>query len=204
MQKDATTAAGQNYILGVSLAGNVPGNYLLYDRLAQMGGLDATVITPQAVSMSLSRYTGSLSCVGNRIFIEVYTQVGATAVLANVTYKNQSGQTSVTPSASFGGAGFEEGQRLIMMPLAPGDTGVQSVDRVIISATTTTAGNFGVTVGRPLVWVPLTTVGGTVKDMITEIPSLTFVEAGACLAWAAQLSAATLPQFHGCVVIQEI
>lgn len=186
------------YLLGVVAGSLSAGTLILYDRLVHMGGLSGTTITPQAVSSSaLTRYSGSNS-VGNQMFVEIFTPVGATAVSINATYINQDGNTAVTPSASIGGVGLQEATRIIPLRLATGDTGVRSVDRVILSATTATAGNFGVFIGHPLAVLPISTVAvGTVRDMIFGVPSIPQIEANACLTWMWLANGVTAPQIYG-------
>jgi len=51
---------------------------------------------------------------------------------------------------TFGGTGYREASRFIILPLPAGKTGWQQITSVFIAASTTTAGNFGVTLFKPL------------------------------------------------------
>lgn len=190
-------ATGNNWLMGavvnlsIMSGQTTGGNVLIYDRLLHNGQLSGTTVTPQLVSGSLSRYSGSLTSRGNQLWLEVYTQIGATRVNFNVTYINQDGATMTTPSQSIGGTNLREAQRMIPVTLAQGDTGVQSVNSVILNATTGTAGNFGVVIMRPLLFVPINN-GQTaaIRDTFTNPQPTPLIEAGACLAMAVQPVAA--------------
>lgn len=135
-----------------------PGQYIIADRLshtagvAGSGGLSATVTTPQGApnlpTAALTRYT---SGVGVWAAITIYTQIGTTATTVSVSYTNQNGDPGrISPLVLFGATGFRETNRLIVLPFQDGDTGVRSVETVTVTATTGTAGLFGITLFRPL------------------------------------------------------
>jgi hypothetical protein len=98
-------------------------------------------------TISLSRYT---SGEGVYIGITIYTAVGSTATTLNVSYTNSQGTSGRTGTVVFGGTGFNEANRMLLVPLASGDTGVLSVQSVRAQASTGTTGNFGVTLFKPL------------------------------------------------------
>jgi hypothetical protein len=130
------------------------GTVILIDRLAHQGGLSGIVLN-QATNLptaALTRYTGSY--VGVMAAAEVYTAIGATGVFISGSYTNQAGLAGRTfSSANFGATGFNTAGRFIILPLAAGDTGVRSVQSISISATTGTAGNFGITLFKPIaIW----------------------------------------------------
>jgi hypothetical protein len=132
------------------------GTVILIDRLAHQGGLSGIVsISAQTTNLpttALTRYTGSY--VGVMAAVEIYTAVGATAAFISGSYTNQAGQAGRTfVTTSFGATGFNAVSRFIILPLQQGDTGVRSVQSVVLSTSTATAGNFGVTLFKPIaVW----------------------------------------------------
>jgi hypothetical protein len=89
------------------------------------------------------------------MWLEWYTATGSTGVTATISYTNQAGTAGQTTTVSVGAS--QPANSCLFAPLAAGDTGVQSVQSVLLSATTGTAGNFGVTLGYPYmyVWQPL-------------------------------------------------
>jgi len=161
----------------------------IYDRLLHIGGLSGTVTTAQTVGGALTRYTNG---VGNLAYFEVYTNIGTSStVTATLSYTNdlnnaatatiRVGGTSSTPRARFQAQAF---------PLNAGEKGVKAVTSVTLSTSTGVAGNFGITVGHPL----MTLMGGdatieTMADSVSDVHSLLpapEIVSEACLAGMVQ------------------
>jgi hypothetical protein len=130
------------------------GKIMLADRLVHMGGLDATNTGAQSVSSSaLTRFTG-----GDGVFaaIEIYTGIGATPTTLTASYTNQAGTPGRTSQPiAIGGTGLQNLGTLLPLSLQAGDTGVRAVSTVTLAGTTGTAGNFGVTLYKPLLTIPM-------------------------------------------------
>ncbi len=128
---------------------------IIADRLSHQGGLSGIVTGAQTTNLptsALTRYTS-----GDGVFaaIEIYTQIGTTATTVTMSYTNQAGTSGQTSQpVVLGGTNRREVSKLIPMSLASGDTGVQAVASVNVVATTGTAGNFGVTLYKPLLMLP--------------------------------------------------
>jgi hypothetical protein len=138
-------------------AANSAGTLILYDRLLHISGLSGTNTGAQTVGGTLTRNTGG---VGNQIWAEIYTQIGTTATTITASYTDQDGNASQTTTATaFGGTGLREAQRIIPLPLAAGDSGVQAVASCTVLASTTTVGDFGITIARPLLSIPCSAAG---------------------------------------------
>jgi len=160
------------------------------DLLNVSGGLSGTVTTEQTTNLptaALTRHTG-----GDGVFIGIiiYTIVGTTATTISVRYTNQAGTSSrVSTVTSFGGTGFRDPGRLIQIPLQAGDTGVRSVEGVTVTATTGTAGNFGVCLFKPLMGFSLESTTGTMPlDAVSSggmIGSMAEFDDDACLTFIA-------------------
>lgn len=163
------------------------GSLILCDRLSHQGGLNGTSATAQTTNLptaALTRYTDG---VGVHAALEIYTQVGTTAVNATVSYTNQSGTSGRTSiNATFGSTNYRNNGRFITLLPASGDYGFRAVASVTLSATTGTAGNFGVTLYKPLIFFPtpqypnqnyvydaITNLGGQLPKILTD----------ACLFW---------------------
>lgn len=183
----------QRRLCGLTVGGNQAGTLTLYDRLLHISGLSGTVTSAQTVGGSLSRNTGG---VGNQIWVEIYGQIGATATTIKASYSDESGNAGVdTPLAVFGGTGAREAQTMIQLPLADGDFGVRAVASVTVTATTGTAGDFGVTVLRPICQVFVPQGGfGQAADLLTEFPSLPPLDDDSCLALHWTAVGTTAPQ----------
>jgi len=149
-QQNAGTGL-QTSILGGRISALNPGNYIVADRLCHSGGLSGIVTGAQTTNLPTAALTRYTSGDGVMLGITLYGAVGSTATTITATYTNQAGTGSrVTPTVGFGGTGFREVDRLFLLPLQEGDTGVRSVESVTIAASTATAGNFGVTLFKPL------------------------------------------------------
>jgi hypothetical protein len=178
------------------------GTLILYDRLLHIGGLSGTVTTAQTVGGTLTRNTGGA---GNIVFAEIYTIIGTTSRTITMSYTDQDGNTGQTSTAVLIGAtGFREVTRAIMLPLAAGDTGVRAVADVTLSATTGTAGNFGITVGKPIAYMGVGTAGAPGwRDYVTGMPGIPEIEAGACLSLLWYPTTTVAPEIFGGYAIVE-
>ncbi len=142
------TSGKQLWLIGMEAMANVGGTYTVYDRLLEKGTLSGSSALSQTVGGTITRNTGGE---GNEIWIEINTQIGTTATTLAVTYTNQAGAGSrVTPLIAIGNTNNREAGRLLRCPLAAGDTGVQSVQSVQLTATTGTQGDFAVIIAKPI------------------------------------------------------
>lgn len=173
------------------------GTLILCDRLSHQGGLSGTVTTAQTTNLPTAALTRYTSGVGVMCALEVYSAVGATATTVSVSYTDQDGNTGqISPLVVFGSGLFSSPTRMIIIPCAAGDTGFRAVASVTVTATTGTAGNFGVVLFKPLVFLPvvsgqafladplLGTMGGGLPEILDE----------ACLFWIALPGSTTAGQ----------
>lgn len=130
----------------------------VHDRLAHMGGLNGTLTTAQTVGIDFSTLT--TDNLANRIgdanysdiqwWLEWYTATGGTAVTATVAVTYNDGTTG-TLSVSL--AATRPASQMIplngLIPSAAAGKFIRAVTSVTLSATTGTAGSFGVTATRP-------------------------------------------------------
>lgn len=130
----------------------------VHDRLAHMGGLNGTLTTAQTVGIDFSTLT--TDNLANRIgdanysdiqwWLEWYTATGGTAVTATVAVTYNDGTTG-TLSVSL--AATRPASLMIPLngyiPSAASGKYIRAVTSVTLSATTGTAGSFGVTATRP-------------------------------------------------------
>ena len=197
-----TPAGGgrDKHLIGASITPLVAGVFLLYDRLFHIGGLSGTSTASQAVqgavpSPILTRNTGGA---GNMAFYEIYTIIGTTGATLTMTYVNQAGTGSRTSTINIGATGFREVSRMQRIPLAAGDSGIQAVNSIQLSASTTTAGNFGITIGQPLAWIPVGAAGimGW-RDYTTGLPGIPVINPNACLSLMFIPSVTTAPELFG-------
>ena len=200
------TGGRDKYLINTSITPFITGVYLLYDRLFHEGGLDATSTAAQTVQGSpatpaLTRYTGGT---GNIAYYEIYTQIGATSRTLTMTYTNQAGTGSRTSTINIGATGFREVTRMQRIPLAAGDSGIQSIQEIQLSLSTGTVGNFGITIAQPLAWIPVN-VAGTMgwRDYTTGLPGIPVIDPDACLSLMFVAGANTPPEIYGTLATVE-
>jgi len=137
-------------------AGATGGMITIADRLSHQGGLSGIVAGAQTTNLPTAALTRQTTGDDVLLGIEVYTAVGATGTTISASYTNQAGTaTRTTPLTTFGGTGFNAISRIIFLPLQVSDSGVRAVASVSVTATTGTAGAFGVTLAYPLVSIPV-------------------------------------------------
>jgi len=153
------------------------GELILYDRLVHTSGLSGTSTSEQAVnSAALTRSTDG---VGVEMFIESYAATGATASTCTISYTNQAGTAGRISSFAFQATPVVGQMQLC--PLQAGDTGVKSVQSVTLSASTGTAGDFGITLAKRLMDLSVDAVNNSklYSPFDVGLPAIT---PSACLA----------------------
>ena len=137
----------------------------LHDRLMHMGRLNGTLTTVQTVNLdvnanlasgNLDKRKGDADFSDIQWWLEWYTATGSTAVTATVSVTYNDG-TAGTLSASL--AATRPASFMLplngLIPAAAAGKYIRDVDSVQLSATTGTAGSFGVTATRPRMTMPL-------------------------------------------------
>lgn len=177
-------------------AANVAGTLIIYDRLLHISGLSGTNTGAQTVGGTLTRNTNGA---GNEIWVEIYTQIGASSTTVTCSYTDQDNNSGSTSTATaIGNTGLREAQRIIPLPLATGDYGVRAVASITLLATTGTAGDFGVTIARPLCAIPCSAAGvAGIREFISSSPGPVEIDTDACLALAWIPNGTTAPQIFG-------
>lgn len=191
-------AAGNQLALArLSLAATA-GVYWLYDRGWHNATLVGNSTGSQAVSGSftelLARYPNG---VGVRAWVEWYATTGTGTPTLTMTYTNSDGTgrttTVVWPDSPVSG-------QLLRIPLAAGDRGIRVVTACQLSSATSVAGNWGITLGVPLVEVPVVS-GGVDRDAIAL--GLPVIPNNAALAWAFLATTANHAALHGSLTVVE-
>jgi hypothetical protein len=203
-----TPAGGgrEKFLISMGVVSFHAGLFLLYDRLFHIGGLSGTSTAAQSVqgspaSPSLSR---NITGEGNIAWAEIYTLIGTSSTTLTMTYTNQAGTGGRTATTNIGATDFREVSRVLRIPLAAGDSGIQAVESVQLTATTGTAGNFGITIAQPLAWIPVGAAGtGGWRDYTTGLPGIPAIDPDACLALAYIPAAATAPELWAAATFVE-
>lgn len=174
----------------------------LCDRISgisTLSGLTTGAITTNTIAPT--RYATGAESRGILAAVEIYTTIGATAGTVNMgSYTNQDGTAAQVGNAvAIGGTGFTEVGRLILLPLASGDGGVRSVESLTRTTAGAAAGDFGVTVYKPLVTIPVHSLGPALAEEEGEGLGYIFpkVIAGACLFFVVMTAATSTGIVHG-------
>ena len=133
--------------------GNTIGSFMLYDRLAHMGGLVGNIATVQTVNLDAATAiaAGRAEALEIEWYIEIYTDIGTTASNLTVTYRDivDAVDKTITITGFTGTSPLNRSGRCIL--LVPTD-GIQ-IKRVVSvqhSVTSGTAGSYGVTARKQL------------------------------------------------------
>lgn len=138
----------------------------IHDRLMHMGGLSGTVTTAQTVNLDLNanlatdnlgERKGDANFSNVQWWLEWYTDTGGTAVTATVGVTYNDGTSDNLSAISL--AATRRASLMVPLngyiPAAAAGKYIRDVDSVTLSATTGTAGSFGVTATRPRMDLPL-------------------------------------------------
>lgn len=118
-----------------------------------------------------------------------YTSAAGTAGRTTPTTLPISNATAPIGQIEYSGTGA--GKFGPFVPLAGGDAGIRLVEQFNYSATHT-SGTTNVVLCRPLLSLPMTTLGVSAeRELVNQIPSMPRVFDGACLVWLMYAGAAT-------------
>jgi hypothetical protein len=136
------------------MSGNANSNLEIHDRLAHMGGLNGTLLTAQTVGIDLS----TIGLAANRLgaadysdvswWMEWYTATGATASNATVNVTFSDGTTGNLAVIAIGGTAMAASRIIKLISNHATGLDIRGVNSVTLSASTGTAGSFGVTATR--------------------------------------------------------
>jgi hypothetical protein len=157
------------------------GTLIIADRLWACSGFSGTTTTVQTVTTPGSLTAGRDPNTGDDVemWIEFYTAIGASASNLLITYVDQGGTAGNTVTYAHPANAPTANQMVPILDLAAGDTGVQQLTSVDWSATTGTAGDFGITLLRRLAEIPI--AAGAVTNLNFADLGLPEVLDDACL-----------------------
>ena len=160
------------------------GTLHLYDCYWACSGFVGNVTTAQTVTGFSGMPSRNSNGVGAEIWIGCSSAIGATAHNVTVQYTNQSG-TSGRNTVSTAGIASMPANRMYQVPLQSGDTGVQSVQGITLSASSGTAGNLWVLVMNRLASIsaPVTNVSNVADAFALGFPK---IDDEACLIFVHQ------------------
>lgn len=163
--------AGTYYIGGIEFGSTVPCRITLFDCVFKAGAYAFNAATTLAAQPSYaSRMIGGTDFTNTEIWIEAVTAFTGNQSIA-VTYTNQAGVAAHTTGTI--ATGVAPGiARMLQLPLAAGDTGVQKIESV--TSTVSTVGTFNVLVLRRLksFRVMVANGGDTMDFLKTGMPQI--------------------------------
>lgn len=140
---------------------------------------------------------------GVQAYLTPSVALGAGTPNIQITYTDAAGNTGNTtpttlpisnataPIGQIEYSGTGAGKFGPFIPLAAGDSGIQSVQQFSYNVTHT-SGTTNLVLCRPLLTLPMTTVGvAAERDLVNQLPSMPRVYDGACLTWLMYAGAAT-------------
>lgn len=151
-------ASGGNklYLARAVCSASTLSTLMVADRLVATSGLVWNSTAEQMVdTVALPARGGDGE--GCRAYLEWYVASGTTARDATVKYtsSDDAARTVTVPVPASRQAGA-----VVPIPLHPGDSGVKAVESVQLSVGLSTAGNFGVTIAKPLMFTSFGTAYG--------------------------------------------
>jgi hypothetical protein len=147
----------------------------LVDRLAHVGGLNATTVTAQTVGIDLRISSGNVSAarIGATDYsdiiwaMEIHTDIGTTARNLTINYRNAAGTDGQTQTfTNFIGGASPANRAARLFPLDNITGGCSQINSCTLSASTGTAGNFGFVAYRIIAILP-PAIFGRVSDWAT-------------------------------------
>jgi hypothetical protein len=194
-------AGGQKaYLAGLRAGGPAGCTTIFYDRLSHQGGLSGTATGAQTTNLPTAAITRPDALGADvEIWLEWYTTTGSTGVTVTASYTNQAGTSGQTTEVVTLPVSVPSG-RMYQLPLAGTDTGARSVESVTLSASTGTAGNFGVTLLRRLdeICAPASGIFATKGPFDTRLPE---IYPDACIAMMAMNTGANAAWVGGIDII---
>jgi uncharacterized protein YunC (DUF1805 family) len=189
---NAFSGANKGYISRVAFGSSVACRMKLYDRLFHAGAYAFNANTTLASQPSISSRVPNADYKGLQIWVECVTAMTGALSVA-VTYTNQDGTAAKTTGTISVGA-LTLG-RMVQLPLAAGDTGVQKIESVVGSVAT--VGTFNVLILRE-VWsgrVRLANDGDTHNLKETGLPEV-FADSALQVMIAADSTATGIPELQ--------
>jgi hypothetical protein len=199
-----------NTMAVTAVATGVPGVLMFVDLQGYWPGISTNSATAQTLTGTPTlRYASGAGC---RLFGVITTASGATAHNIALSYTDQAGNTgnalpvtvAMTASAIAGHiphTGTAANNYGPFLPLASGDTGVQQVASVTMSAASG-SGAMALCLARPLFQIPITTASvAAERDLVNQMPSMPRIIDGACIVplFFAGAATAASTNFYGAI-----
>lgn len=203
-----TNSSGANtlHLLLAALSATQSGTLIVYDRLWACSGFGTVVTTAQNVVTPGTLPAGRDIYTGDDVhpFLEVYTAPGSTTATWTLTGTDSAGAASKTWVYTHPANAETVGQMMPMLPggASPGSMGMRVPTSFQCSASSSTAGDVGLTLMRAVATIPLEAASrAEVMDAIRlGFPA---IQDDACLAFMVQCSTTATGQIMGSMMLGE-
>ena len=159
MKFSQQTAPAKSYLAYLEATSSVSASTMeVHDRLRHMGGLNGTLTTAQTVGLdfngviadNMAERIGDADYSDIQWWLEWYTDTGATVATATVAVTYSDGTTGNLTGVSLAATRRASFMQSLngLIPAAAAGKFIRAVNTVTLSASTGTAGNFGVTATR--------------------------------------------------------
>ena len=147
--------ANTTYLGKLNWVGATSHNLMLFDRLAHLGGLSGINTGTQVATLAIPG-SRNAAADGSDVewWVEQYTAIGITATTLTVTYTDENDGTQTCTLALGGASPLNAASRMFRI-LPTGSQYIKAIQSVRLTATTGTAGNFGVTCAKRLAPFPI-------------------------------------------------
>lgn len=202
-----STSGNAYWLVSAGACATTVGEFLIYDRIAHIGGFDATVTGRQEVAIDLStmrEIPGDTNRETLEIWVEIYTQIGATARTLNI-FCTDSTDATFTVSTTIGGTGSRDATAMLSTNFKrQAVTGLKTISELeLLVGSTGTGGNYGLTVVKPIARIPAQTNIWNYISFTRGIDPQQQIDSNAHLAWAFESVAASAANFQGFMHIVE-
>ena len=182
------------------------GEFLIYDRIAHYGELDATVTSRQEIALDLSvmrEIPGDTNRETLEIWVEIYTQIGATPATLTV-FCTDAFDATFSTTVTIGGTGNREATRMLSCNFKrEAVTGLKTIAEIELSGSTGTAGQFALVVLRPVARIPVQANIWNYVSFTRGLDPQTKIATNASLCWAFEAASASAANYQGFMHIVE-
>jgi hypothetical protein len=172
--------------LATTLANAIAGTVIAFTD-AGTGTHTAQIRTPRysdGAGVQALMVASTAGTAGTGTFQLTYTNAAGTASKTTPSSPALPTNTAVSPLLTVPYSGTGAGKYGPFFPLAAADTGIRSIQNIILGSAGVTTGVYNLCLVKPLLTLPLSVIGvAAERDLVNQLPSMPRVYDGACLQW---------------------
>lgn len=199
MSFENSTGGRKLYLARLMFAPNLTIGAYLMDRQWHCSGLNSNIATPQTIN-SAPLPTRAGTGEDNELWLEVYSNLGTNGRSYTVTYTNSDNVSGRTAAVILPGS--VKATMTFRVPLQSGDTGVKSIQSVILNAGSGVVGDFGLTLCKRITTIaaPIANSMYVISGLSTTLP---VIDNNCCLYFITNASSSTSPTYDSEVTLVE-